>query len=70
MTSENLYVGIDVSNRNLDVAVRPTNEQWRVCNDDDGIASLITRLQQLRPALIVLEATGGYEELVSVALGS
>ena len=68
MTSENLYVGIDVSKRNLDVAVRPTHELWRACNDDDGIASLITRLQQLRPALIVLEATGGYEELVTVAL--
>ena len=68
MASENLYVGIDVSKRNLDVAVRPTHELWRACNDDDGIASLITRLQQLRPALIVLEATGGYEELLVIAL--
>jgi transposase len=68
MASENLYVGIDVSKRNLDVAMRPTHELWRVGNDDDGIASLITRLQQLRPALIVLEATGGYEELLVIAL--
>jgi hypothetical protein len=56
MPSENLYVGIDVSKHNLGVAVCPTHERRRVCNDDDGIASRITRLQRLGPALIVLEA--------------
>ena len=49
MASENLYVGIDVSKRNLDVAVRPTHELWRVGNDDDEIASLFACVILLGP---------------------
>jgi len=68
MTSENLYVGIDVSKRTLEVAVRPTDEQWTVCNNDADIASLVVRLRELQPVLVVLEATGGYEVPATLAL--
>lgn len=37
-------------------------------NDRKGIARLVRRMQQLQPKLIVMEATGGYEEAVARAL--
>jgi len=70
VTSERLYVGIDVAKGQLDVAVRPTDEQWSVANEGREITSLVTRLQTLSPALVVLEATGGLELAVSSALAA
>ena len=63
-----LYIGIDVSKAKLDIAVRPTGEQWQSANDPDGIAGLVNRLQGLEPALIVVEATGGLEQPLVAAL--
>jgi transposase len=55
------FVGIDVSKAHLDVAVRPAGEAFRLANDPAGHAELAGRLAALAPALVVLEATGGYE---------
>jgi transposase len=55
------FVGIDVAKEVLDVHVRPTEERWRVANDSRGHGELLNRLAQWPEALIVLEATGGYE---------
>jgi len=63
-----IYIGIDVSQLNLDIAVRPSGEQWRTGNDPESISHLIKRLQQLEPALIVVEATGGLENLLVAEL--
>src|SRR5690348_16491636 len=65
-----LYVGIDVSKEALDIHVRPTSLAFRLANDEDGIADLVTQLQKLQPAAIVLEATGGYEVAVVAALAA
>lgn len=54
-------VGVDVSKARLDVAVRPSGDQFSFANDDDGRAELRRRLSKLKPERIVLEATGGYE---------
>src|SRR5947209_9148581 len=54
-------VGIDVSKARLDVAVRPGGAAFRVANDPAGLATLVERLRPLAPALVVVEATGGYE---------
>jgi len=62
------FVGIDVSQRVLDVAVHPTCEQWQVLNDLGGLTALALRLQTLKPALVVLEATGGLERPIVQAL--
>ena len=62
------FVGIDVSKDHLDVASRPEGWEGRFANDAPGIAALIERLKATPPELIVLEATGGYEEAVAVAL--
>jgi transposase len=63
-----MFVGIDVSKGRLDVGVRPGGERFAVARDELGLIDLVKRLQMLRPALIVLEATGGYEQVVLAAL--
>jgi len=65
---DQLFVGIDVSPDQLEVHVRPTAESWRVAADEAGIGALVERLRVVGATLIVLEATGGYETLVAVAL--
>lgn len=59
--SETIYVGIDVSSQVLEVAVSTESSTWQASNDSGGIEQLAARLQALGPALVVLEATGGYE---------
>ena len=61
MAPKERYVGIDVSKKVLDIAVRPGDEHWTVVNDEDGIDELVTRLRSIGPRLVVLETTGGIE---------
>jgi transposase len=63
-------VGIDVAKAYLDVAVRPGGPGERLANDEAGIARLGERLRAVRPALVVLEATGGLEVPVAAALAT
>lgn len=63
-----IFIGIDVSKAVLDIHVRPTGEAWSVPNTDEGVMSMVPRLQSLAPQLIVLEATGGLERRVVAAL--
>jgi len=64
-----IFVGIDVSKSWLDVAVHEREEEGlRTSNDESGIASLGKRLKKLKPTLIVLEPTGGFEMLVVAEL--
>lgn len=65
-----LFVGIDVAKAHLVIALRPSGECWTVTNDEARITSLVTRLQTVAPALIVLEATGGYQRAVVAALAA
>lgn len=68
MTDGSVFIGIDVAKARLDVAVRPDGGTWQVANDASGIAALVAHLDQLRPTLVVLEATGGYERPVTASL--
>jgi transposase len=45
-------------------------EAWQASNDVRGIETLVEQLTGHAPALIVLEATGGYEIPVVAALGA
>lgn len=66
-----IFVGIDVSKNWLDVAVHEqAAEAFRTSNEETGIASLVKRLKKMKPTLIVLEATGGFEMLVVAELTS
>jgi transposase len=64
------FVGIDVASNRLDVHVRPSGDRFTLPNEETGQRELVTRLQQLAPGLIVLEATGGYELSVTAALAN
>lgn len=64
------FVGIDVAKDKLDVHVRPSGESWTVGNEAAGLRELGAQLQERAPALIVLEATGGYEVVVAATLAS
>lgn len=68
MSSEAIFVGLDVAKLKLDLAVRPTGETWSVANEEADVAQVVTRLRTLHPTLIVCEATGGYEQLAVTAL--
>jgi transposase len=61
MSASPTFVGIDVSKAHLDVALRPTGDAFRLDNTPAGLGALVARLAPQAPALIVLEATGGYE---------
>jgi transposase len=65
-----MYVGIDVAKDRLDVHIRPQGEAFSVARDGDGLAALTERVSALKPALIVMEATGGFEVTVAAALGA
>ena len=64
------FVGIDVSKDRLDVYVRPSGQVFAVARDGQALAQLVADLLTLAPALIVLEATGGFETTVAAALAS
>jgi transposase len=61
-TSSEIFAGIDVSKSHLDLALRHSQKSWRFSNDPEGISKLTDLLLKHQPALIVLEATGGYEQ--------
>jgi transposase len=62
------FIGIDVSKDRLDVHVRPSGQCFAALRDSNGLEQLVRKLRQLAPALIVLEATGGFEVTVAAAL--
>lgn len=62
------FVGIDVSKKLLEVAAHESDYQFRCANKVQAFGELIVELIALRPALIVLEATGGLEIPVIAAL--
>jgi transposase len=71
MTTPGTFIGIDVAKRQLDGAERPSGARWSAPNDVAGIAGLVERLRAAGPgALIVVEATGGYEIPLVAALST
>ena len=54
-------VGIDVSKASLEIAVSPSGERWTSDTTPAALEALVQRLRAVTPAVIVVEATGGYE---------
>lgn len=67
MDSNEVFVGIDVSKAKLDVFVLPTGASSTMANDEAGVEALAKKLESLKPVLIVLEATGGLQNLAVAA---
>lgn len=65
---ETVFVGVDVSKDRLDVHVLPSREAFCVERTSEGVARLAERLARLSPALVVMEATGGFETIVAAGL--
>lgn len=59
--ADTLVVGIDVAKDSFQVASDPAGLILSLPNDPDGRQKLLDTLQAYRIALVVLEATGGYE---------
>ena len=63
-------VGIDVSKDRLDVSARPSGEVFVVSRNAAGLDELVKRLSLLNPHVVALEATGGFETVVTATLAA
>ena len=70
MSQEPVYIGIDVSKDQVDVAVRPTGRSWSVQYDGTGVDELVANLNRLDPAAVITESTGGLELPLVAALAA
>jgi len=68
MDESGVIVGIDVSKDRLDVHVLPTDGVFAVARDGEGLIELVERLKALSPALVAVEATGGFETTTAAAV--
>ena len=64
MAAGEVMVGVDVSQAQLDVALWPGGESFSVSNDADGVGQLLERMGKLGVQAVVIEASGGPEDLV------
>ena len=70
MKGESPSVGIDVSKESLDVALHPDGRSWRAKHTAAGMGALVEELALLEPTRVIVEATGGLEVSLAVALGA
>ena len=68
--SESVFVGLDISKAKLDFATFPASSARIFATDERGREALVACLLELRPELIVMEATGGYELPIAAALAA
>ena len=69
MSGSSVVLGIDVAKAHLDVAALGAKlGAERFDNDAEGHTALVAALQPLGVALVVMEATGGYEAALACAL--
>lgn len=69
-SAQEVYVGVDVSKDRLECAIGPTGEAFSEANEQVGVDSLVARLGEAAPKLVVLEATGGLERPLARALAA
>ena len=70
MKQEEIYVGIDVANARVDVAIRPGGDIWSIDYDEPAVSELVSRLLAVEPTAVLLEATGGLEVPLVSALAA
>jgi transposase len=58
---DGVFIGIDIAKQYCDLAVIPDGTQKRFTNDEEGQEAILSFILPLKPARIVIEATGGYE---------
>jgi transposase len=70
MNQKPLHIGIDVAKAQLDIAIRPEGERWRIPYTEERVQELATRLVALQPTVVLLEASGGLELALVAALAT
>jgi transposase len=69
-TTVEKFIGIDVSKSTLDVCIEPVGQALHITYDEAGIGDIVSRLKEIRPTLVVIEATGGLEVRIATELAS
>jgi transposase len=67
---DEIFIGIDVSKKRLDVDAYPVSKLAQFPNDEAGHIQLCSALQELQPKRIIVEATGGLEHAVVAQLAA
>lgn len=62
------HMGVDVSKGHLDICIKPYGETFTVTKNQQGIGELLGHIEQARPELVVLEATGKYKRPTASAI--
>lgn len=70
MAEANRVIGIDVSKAHLEVACWDEAQTMAIANEAGAIRELAEGLKSKAPALIVMEASGGYEALAAALLAA
>ncbi|HXU81729.1 MAG TPA: IS110 family transposase [Polyangia bacterium] len=65
-----LYLGLDVAKTTVQLASEPAGLGGQFATDPSGLAVLVAQCQAQPVALVVLEATGGYEAPLAAALAT
>lgn len=65
-----VYVGVDVSKHELEYALSEREATSTVPNTESGVRDLVEALSAVSPALVVMEATGGFEVPAAAALAA
>ena len=65
---DGVFIGIDIAKHYCDLAVIPDGTQKRFMNDEEGQQAILAFILLLKPARIVIEASGGYQMWVARAL--
>jgi transposase len=67
-TKKEIFIGIDISKTQMDVAVWDNEETWEFENEAAGWQEMVEIAKELKPSLIVVEASGGIEQRVVAEL--
>lgn len=67
-TATEVFAGIDVCKASLEMATSEASRVLSFRNDKRGVRALVAHLRQVQPAVIVMEASGGYERAAVAAL--
>lgn len=70
MIEEAVFVGVDVAKSTLDVAASDSRETQQFSNNDEGIGQAVRYISGVKPAGIIIEATGNLEMPLAAALQS
>ncbi|MFC1911951.1 hypothetical protein ACFLXG_02185 [Chloroflexota bacterium] len=61
MTKEAVCVGVDVAKNSLDMAVSNSEGVRQFANDHEGVTNAVWYIAGLKPARVIIEATGRLE---------